>query len=478
MTEPQVAAFKVPSWTTFWRQWDGRWRKLIRFRKKTQHAQCAVCFRCSNFLSKSQSSLEEKKAVAEEWRLHLMRQYKDRLIYWHLRWTSRCREALILTVIIDSMDKAKTAWPQWPFRPPKQLDNFHRPKLVLTASLAHGFCGCLFVSHDEYTPHGASFFCDVLCRTLDKVGEICRQQHWRYPTQLVVQVDNTTGQAKNSETLTFLSSLVGKAHFTSVVMNFLVVGHTHEDVDLLFGTIYAKVLRRFHFALPSELVLQLQLALSSQFESRGEMLCAELLTHVFDFGSWLRPLGIALSGAFNPRQGIDVPHSFVLKRRSEMSTVEQLQLTTSPPLAGVDPTGGRPHPHDVLCLTKQFMHSEVTSCPLLVLPHCRLARLQSDGPTEQKTKPALSPARVTHLNHFAQVLESLSCSWDPKCSLFRVSAEFREYANGIHGLPAPHSFLWAPKHQPPDVPLTRNKYFNMHPDMVWPLMARFMDASQ
>ena len=393
-----TAKFQTPSWSSFWRQWDSRWKRLIRFRKQTQHAQCGICFRCTSFLQRTNATIEEKRKVAHEWRLHLMCQYKDRLIYWHLRFTSRnLREALILTIIIDSMDKTKSSWPQWPFRLPKQLDNFRRPKLVVTASLAHGFCGCIFVSHDEQTPHGASGFCEVLSRTLDKVSEICAQRRWRFPTQLVVQVDNTTGQAKNSETLVFLSTLVGTGHFVSAVENVLLVGHTHEDVDLLFGCIYSKVLRRFHFAVPSELVLQLQLALSSQFQSKGELLYVEMLTHVYDFGSWLSPLGVSLSGAFNPRQGVDVPHSFILKRRCELSTSEQLQLSTSAAVRGLSADEARPHAHDVLCLTKQFMHSETTCAPLLVLPHVRVRALARHGPTVQKMKAPLSNDRVKHL---------------------------------------------------------------------------------
>ena len=45
----------------------------------------------------------------------------------------------MLTIIIDSVDKAKIAWPQWAFRKPKAYDHCHRPRLVLSGAMAHGW---------------------------------------------------------------------------------------------------------------------------------------------------------------------------------------------------------------------------------------------------------------------------------------------------------------------------------------------------
>ena len=46
----------------------------------------------------------------------------------------------VLTIIIDSMDKAKVAYTQYVFRKPKSLDKWRRPRLVITAAIAHGWC--------------------------------------------------------------------------------------------------------------------------------------------------------------------------------------------------------------------------------------------------------------------------------------------------------------------------------------------------
>ena len=163
--------------------------KTTRFPKTPERClelfliQCDICFKCSSFLHKSSASIEEKKAAAEDWRRHLAGTYQDRLIYYHLRWSSRVRGHLILVVIIDSMDKSKFAWPAYPFRTPHSLDKFIRPKLVLTAAICHGFHCSLFVAHDETTPHGAANYCEVLSRSLDRVFDICKKRNWRPPNQ-------------------------------------------------------------------------------------------------------------------------------------------------------------------------------------------------------------------------------------------------------------------------------------------------------
>ena len=55
------------------------------------------------------------------------------------------------------------------------------------------------------------------------------------PKHLVIQADNTTSQCKNGHVAALLSQLVAMRKYATVTMNFLMVGHTHEDVDQMFG---------------------------------------------------------------------------------------------------------------------------------------------------------------------------------------------------------------------------------------------------
>jgi hypothetical protein len=52
---------------------------------------------------------------------------------------------------------------------------------------------------------------------------------------LRVQLDNTTKENKNNYMLGYLAMLVQTAVFTVVELHFLPVGHTHNDLDGVFG---------------------------------------------------------------------------------------------------------------------------------------------------------------------------------------------------------------------------------------------------
>ena len=460
--------FPCPSWTTFWRRWHARWRHVLGFREVAQHSQCAVCFRCSAFLHKGRGTPEEKRQCAEEWRAHLSGQYHDRLIYWHMRWFSRLRTKGVLCIIIDSMDKAKLPFPQYQWRRPKILDRFRRPRMVVTCAWAHGFCCDFYISHDELSFHGASAFCEILTRTIQHVMDICRRDNIQPPEHLVVQSDNTTAQAKNSETGMYLATIVGKKLMLSALLNFLIVGHTHEDIDQLFSVLLALVVRRHRFHTPMELVTETQIAMDKIFADRPEEVSAQLLGEIYDFGTWLDAEGVQLHNAWVSREGVDAPHSFCYKMREDLTAEEsQSVLRRRAPHA--------PQHEDVFCITKRWMHSEQAQAPVLVLPHARLQLLQSPGPVRRKfaTEP-MSDTRKQELEDLASQLEDMTEDWGTDFSYYRAAEALRDLAQERVPPPAVHHWLWQ-GHGQRNGPLhrTRNRYFNTMPDMAWSLLARF-----
>jgi len=219
----------VPSWSVFYCVWKQSWEKHLLFRKSSQHADCKICFECREQMHKSGLALRVRLDMARQWRQHLRDAYHDRMIYWWCRYASR-HSMDVLTIIIDSMDKAKFAWPQYPWgRADKALESFHRPRLVVTGGLAHGYATFLYIAEDTVS-HGASAFCDVLSRMLEVVYAQCKAKGVAFPRHLVVQSDNTTAQAKNQHVAKFLAYLVGRYKFATANLFFLPVGHTHEDI--------------------------------------------------------------------------------------------------------------------------------------------------------------------------------------------------------------------------------------------------------
>ena len=103
--------------------------------------------------------------------------------------------------------------------------------MVCTLAMAHGWTCEFFFTDDEVLSHGASHFCEVLSQTLNRVAEMAERDGLEMPRHLVIQSDNTTAQAKNSLVGQLLATLMASGKFETCTLNFLEVGHTHEDVD-------------------------------------------------------------------------------------------------------------------------------------------------------------------------------------------------------------------------------------------------------
>ncbi len=73
-------------------------------------------------------------------------------------------------------------------------------------------------------------------RTLDQI--VGRKP---LPGNLLLQMDSCVKNNKNRHLLMFLSLLMVRGVFEEVKLGFLVVGHTHEDIDGRFGYLSKKL---------------------------------------------------------------------------------------------------------------------------------------------------------------------------------------------------------------------------------------------
>ncbi|CAM6082336.1 unnamed protein product [Calypogeia fissa] len=64
------------------------------------------------------------------------------------------------------------------------------------------------------------------------------------PRHLHLQLDNSWKDNKNQTVIAFYSQLVGRGVFQTITLSFLMVGHTHEDVDALFSRVGVKIHNR------------------------------------------------------------------------------------------------------------------------------------------------------------------------------------------------------------------------------------------
>ena len=83
---------------------------------------------------------------------------------------------------------------------------------------------------------GSNLVCTAIFHTLLKLFEaLCQDGTAMYIAVLYLQVDNCVGENKNNILVAFLSSLVARGIIGRVVLNFMMVGHTHIDIDQIFS---------------------------------------------------------------------------------------------------------------------------------------------------------------------------------------------------------------------------------------------------
>lgn len=361
-----------PCFKTFTRRWKV-WNKWLKIRKPSQHAQCQTCFDLQQVMNSMRSTWGQKMQAARDLRAHYRLQYQDRCIYWSMRFMSKAYKD-VLTIIIDGMDKAKFAWPHWPFdRVSKGIEKIIRPKVVLTAAIAHGWCTCLFMT-PEFVNHGSSLFSELICQTLEKVWDISKKTGRKFPRHLVIVADNTNAWMKNQFGVKLASMFVAAYKFLSVNLFFLIVGHTHEDVDQLFAVVLWLMLRQKTWETPTEILKVIADGLRDRIQDRGEVFLAVELTAVRNFKAWLDQLGVSTDNCYKNRNGVETPHSFTLKMGCCLTAEEKRMMLTLP---GTPPV----QPNSVYCCVKAYLRStQLQQPPELQIPAERVQRLLSQSP--------------------------------------------------------------------------------------------------
>lgn len=288
-------------------------------------------------------------------------------MYWSLRERSRNGQngvRDVLTVIIDGMDKSKFALPRYSLgRTPKDstADKVARPNLEVTAVLCHGV-GCYLFVGDERKSSGASFKGDCILRSLDRSWTHCQKRGRQWPSDLSVHGDNTVAEIKNSIIGKLLCCLVAEGHFRCAGHQHLRVGHTHEDVDALFGLMSQIIKDAGEVQTPQDVVNLLHARLADSFATRGEDFHIFLMEDVRDVEQAL-PWSIRLSGAYSTVDQVEAPHSFMFVPRAGIPSALLRRAEQVAPYHEAN------HHADVFLLIRQWMADDrLSQRPLLVMP--------------------------------------------------------------------------------------------------------------
>ncbi len=170
------------------------------------------------------------------YRLHLDRQYRDRMAYWSSRSLSRLGlqssggQTIVITV--DSMDHSKYSYPKSMAMGSKDYSNFIRPTLTCTAALVHGFATVIVLA-EPYVHQTSSWSCDVVAHCLHILAQVPELDLSQ--CELVVFGDNSSKELKNNSICRLLGALCNCYKIKRGELRTLESGHSHEDLDQTFS---------------------------------------------------------------------------------------------------------------------------------------------------------------------------------------------------------------------------------------------------
>ena len=362
----------------------------------------------------------------------MLGQWLDRQIYWRARELS-CQSAgegantsrhhSILTIISDGMDQSKFRVPRWEGIRVKALDKFPRPALHVTGCWAHGHALHLAVSNPD-VPKDSNANIEVLARMLDTIL-LCNKS---LPHHLHWQLDNSARENKNQKVFRFCMLLVNRGVFRSMSLHFLRKGHTHEDIDGLFGQLALEIARSTFDSIDQLIdILTRKLRTAGVDAMSKARSLAYRLDQVADWEVTTDKLGVS----FGNHGGPNAPHTFRFICRSDLKDdVDDINAIE-------DFETGPQHERDVFMLTRHYMSSQHWTQVTAVLPAC-------------KSPPDVQPVGIRPKTAKDPKLErQIFAECDRAMRQNLITAEAREYLEAwVTGTlpslerPSEYKFLW------------------------------------
>ena len=248
--------------------------------------------------------------------VHIDSTFAHRDLHYLNRYRSKSSLHKVVTIMHDKRDHSKTASPILSHKV-KHLDGLMKLPVVVTGILVHGHIDQCYTHYglDLYS-HDANYTVGSFAKVLRDLeappkSSSCElflksNSHPLYstllrgdemymdplgppssipipvkplPPILNVQMDNVVSDNKNIYVFCFWSLLVAKCIFHEVYVNFMLVGHTHDDIDALFG--------RWSMALRKESFPTIPLLMKSFMKNETVSTISHLIQEVPDFKKFI-----------------------------------------------------------------------------------------------------------------------------------------------------------------------------------------------
>jgi hypothetical protein len=209
---------------------------------KPGFSQCDACSDYLNLTSHKQLTAAQKSAEGLKFLAHIEQERDERRQYYRARAKAVEEPDKYMCIIMDAMDQRKTEIPFFT-NAPKAVANDYRLRTKLIGAIAHGF-GTFLYWCTNLICHDTNLQIECLRRTLLKY----EAEKGQLPPILYLQLDNAPDN-KSKQFLAFCAYLVEMEIFDCVKVSYLMVGHTHENIDSYFSCIsqFLKCLKKNSF---------------------------------------------------------------------------------------------------------------------------------------------------------------------------------------------------------------------------------------
>ena len=313
-----------------------------------KHAQCDVCSELKA-LQRAAKDPKEKVRLALLLVEHQDAQQRDRHCYYKARELGR--RGLVLCVMQDGSDQERYRVIRV-CRSPKELEESGPcPRLKLVGTLIHGVVGCFNVLEEDM-PRDAQTTVELLFTSIEEARRELESKGKSLPPELWLQLDNTPAENKNQTVFSAVAALVAKGVFESASIAFLRKGHTHEDLDGLWGVNSSELDHVTTWDHPGDILAHTQRVMS---RTLGHVKATtRKLDFIRSWNSWREGLGVT---GFPGITGKGSPHWYHFSLRNSLPNAL---------LPRVAPEARAGSPNDVMLEVKEFMADSDLSQDIIV----------------------------------------------------------------------------------------------------------------
>jgi hypothetical protein len=276
----------------------------VQIPRTSRFSKCNVCWEFTSTLEEVVSNTMKDK-LKQIYQRHHELQRQERDAYEEVKLDARNRPDKFMSIVVDGMDQNTTMVPKMR-QSVKNIEGRY-VKTHLYGVLVHGWGLCCDLWIDAHHKHDSNQVVTSIMRVFRHV-HIARGA---LPPILCIQADNCGRENKNKYLLGLCATLVGLGYFEEVRVGFLLIGHTHSDIDQRFSCI-SHVLKEDDISSVSELLGLIQNHIPGH--TNEPVRYARLMENIWDWRDFITPHLHSSGGS--EFVGLSEPHHFRFFQRN------------------------------------------------------------------------------------------------------------------------------------------------------------------